>query len=148
VVDREAIAAGLDVDAADDATGQTALMLAACNGHKKVVAMLLKAKAKKNLRSACMQNGDPDTHTHTHTHAAVQRLVAGTDKAGQSALLQAASHGHDEIVRVLIKARAKLNSKDKDDRTALMVAAASGSTAACAVLLEADATDIDARDKV
>ena len=47
----DAIAAGLNVNAPNEKTGLTPLMLAAGNGHKKVCQMLLKAKAKKNLRS-------------------------------------------------------------------------------------------------
>ena len=56
----EGIEAGFNVNAADEKTGNTALMLAAANGHKKVCIMLLKAKAKKNLRST----------THPSVHCA------------------------------------------------------------------------------
>lgn len=66
---------------------------------------------------------------------------------GKSALLQAAEKGREEIVRLLLKNKANLDTKDKEGRTPLMCAALTGSTSVVALLLE-HGVPVDATDKV
>jgi ankyrin repeat protein len=56
---------------------------------------------------------------------------------GVSPLIAAASEGHVEIVKALLKAGADVNSKDKDATTALMAASARGHKDVVEALLEA-----------
>src|SRR5690349_14530394 len=48
--------------------------------------------------------------------------VNATDDRGSTPLLEAARFGHDDICRVLIAAGADLKAKDRDGKTALMLA--------------------------
>src|ERR671926_62370 len=48
--------------------------------------------------------------------------VNATNERGSTPLLEAARFGHDDICRVLIAAGADLKVKDKDGKTALMLA--------------------------
>jgi len=93
-VSSELLAAGADVHARDE-YGQTALILAAGNGHTATVERLLAAGADVNAR----------------------------DQNGQTALMFAEGRGHTEMVERLLAAGADVNARDRNGRTALMLAA-------------------------
>ncbi len=52
--------------------------------------------------------------------------VNATDEFGNTALIEAARFGHDEVTRALLAAGAKTNVRDKSGKTPLMLAIAGG----------------------
>ena len=68
-----------------DSNGQTALHIAASEGHTEVVKLLLDAKAEVNAQSS----------------------------AGLTALTMVASRGHTEVVKLLLNAKAEVNDHDE-----------------------------------
>src|SRR5205814_7283 len=84
---------------------------------------------------------------------AVQRLLedganiqAKTDIFGRTALDSTAENGHLAVVKLLLKAKADVNVKDKHGETALYRAAKNGHEAVVKLLLEAKA-DVNVRDE-
>jgi len=71
-------------------------------------------------------------------------LVNVRDWDELTALIPAASGGHADIVKLLIKAGVDVNAKDKDGITALMEASIMGHKKICELLLEAGA-EVDAK---
>lgn len=68
------------------------------------------------------------------------------DEHGKTALGLAASHGHQAIVKLLLKSgTVDSNSKDRDGRTPLWLASRNGHTAVVELLLTSSKVDIDAR---
>ena len=65
--------------------------------------------------------------------------VNGVDDQGNTALIQAARFGHDEVVTQLLIAQADLKTKNNEGKTALMVAAEGGHDETIAVLTQAGA---------
>ena len=99
---------------------QSALMLAAFNGHTQVVELLLSHGAEVNL----------------------------CDNAGRTALIYAASGSNEVTVELLLEKQANVNIADKvESWTALMFAAAEGQTKIVKLLLGYQAdwtmTDVD-----
>lgn len=110
------LAAGVDVNAASlNGQSQTALMLAAFNGHTELVSMLID------------YGGD----------------VNATDTASRTALMYASSGPFPEMVQLLIDKGAKVNIIDSNEKwTALMFAAAEGQADNVKLLLENGADTI------
>jgi len=105
-----------------DGGGNTALMSAASKGNTAIVKALLAAGADANAKMSSDFN------------------------LGQTALMYATWFGDNhETVRALIDAKADLEAKDKDGRTALWFAADKGQTQ-CVRLLIAAGAEVDARD--
>jgi ankyrin repeat protein len=65
--------------------------------------------------------------------------VNGIDDQGNTALMQAARFGHDEVVRALLIAKADVKIKNNEGKTALMLAAEAGHDQTVAVLTQAGA---------
>ncbi len=63
--------------------------------------------------------------------------VNGTDDQGNTALIQAARLGHDEVVRALLVAKADVTVKNVEGKTALMLAAEGGHDQTIAMLTQA-----------
>ena len=63
--------------------------------------------------------------------------VNGLDDQGNTALIQAARFGHDEVVSALLVARADVTIKNVEGKTALMLAAEGGHDRTVAVLTQA-----------
>jgi ankyrin repeat protein len=99
--------------------GNTALHLAARNGHEDIVGFML-SKGKSDINA---QNNN-----------------------GWSALIWAAMGGHTQVVDVLCKASVNYNLADADGRTALMWAARHGHTGAVGHLLK-KGIDLEVTDK-
>jgi cytohesin len=112
----------LDVDAVDEAAGETALMMAAAEGAEEAVAALLVAGADV----AVQQREKLVTALHVaayHGHAGVvgQLLGAGAalgaqDANGHSPLHLACAAGHVDVVAALLKAGADVSLQDKKGR--------------------------------
>ncbi|MEZ0225738.1 MAG: ankyrin repeat domain-containing protein [Alphaproteobacteria bacterium] len=113
---------GADINATN-ATGATALTLAAQNGHKAVVSYLLSKGAGVNAIEG----------------------AAKTNKAGMTALMHAAQQGHAEIVKMLLEKGADTKVKTSLGQTALMLAAFKGKAPAVQALIDGGA-DVHEKD--
>lgn len=111
------LAEGLDPDGL--LQGQPLLYLAAAAGHDAAVERLLAHAADVNARTL---KGNTALMTAAGTNdglAVVRRLLAAgadigvTNRAGRTAAMEAAEAGHDEILRVLLDARADANTVDR-----------------------------------
>jgi ankyrin repeat protein len=105
---------GVDINAASNVSGSTALILAATAGHESVVDVLLDAGA----------------------------AVDSSDKLGGTALMYASSKGYIGVVNKLLQHGADVSvasPKDQLDSTALTLAAGNGQDAALQLLLAAGA---------
>ena len=118
---RQLLESGAAVDRrAND--GTTALMLASANGFTEVVrALLLRgadvtaARGGVKARQLALERG----------HADVVTLLEQAEVLG-GRLLQAATEGHDTVVRQLLAMGAPVNVTDERGATALMIAARNG----------------------
>lgn len=90
------IAQGADVNATQGGAKNTALIMAAANGKRQIVQLLLEA------------------------HADVNKANGG----GYTPLMQAVFHEYPEILSLLVQRQANLNVQNEEGRTALMIAAA------------------------
>jgi ankyrin repeat protein len=131
-------------DAKDD-DGWTALMSAARNGHVSTIEMLLKANPDQIdevtaagdtalILAACAGHLRA-VETLIRHGADVHAARKGGD--GGTALMDAALHGHDEVVSYLLSKCARPETKDKRGWTALMSAASNGHLSTIEMLLQA-----------
>lgn len=102
------LAGGIPPDIQEQTISLTALALAAANGHRDTVQLLLSHDAAIDTRNF----------------------------KGRTALMAAAGNGHSDTVRVLLNSGAQINITDSDGWTALMFAAYSNHLEATQVLLE------------
>ncbi|KAI7974824.1 hypothetical protein EIK77_004916 [Talaromyces pinophilus] len=108
---------GISLDVKDDTYRRSPLAWAALEGHKDVVALLLKHGANTEAE----------------------------DKSRQTPLMLAAMKGHDTVVEILLKQGANIESEDQRRRVALSWAAGEGHNFVVDLLLKWDA-DIESMD--
>jgi uncharacterized protein len=117
------IAAGADVNV-KDSNGMTALMFAANFSQKESVEALIGAGAKVNeqdtggwsaLLHAIKGAFEPDMVNYLISKGAAVNIKAA---GGWTPLMEAASKGKPEIVRSLLKAKAEVNARSDEGRTA------------------------------
>lgn len=152
----------------EDLNGQTALNIAARNGHIEIVKLLLHYKQPLNdgtgrYRKIDVNHADRDGWTPLRSaswggHTDVVKLLIESgacaidraDKEGRTALRAAAWSGNEDIVKILIEAGANVNSIDKQGRTSLIAASYMGHYDIVEILLESGAdvnhTDLDGRN--
>ncbi len=111
--------AAVDRRAAD---GSTALMLAAANGFTDIVRALvlrgadvIAARGGRTARQVALERG----------HADAAMLLEQAEALGRR-LLQAATEGHDMVIRQVLAMGAPFNVADERGMTALMIAARNG----------------------
>jgi len=100
-------------------------------------------KKENDLRKAALEG---DVAALTTIIASGVNLESPHPKDGQTALMYASSNGYVDAMEVLIKAGAKLESRDKFGYTALHVAATTGEAKSILLLL-ASGCNVDARNK-
>jgi len=104
--------AGAEIEAKTKTEEKTALMLAADQGHVKVVQMLVAQRSNVNAR----------------------------DSDGKTALIVAAARGYADIVQLLLQRGADINAKDRFENTALRNAEKYGGPEVTQLLRSAGAT--------
>ncbi|XP_037030732.1 uncharacterized protein LOC119070484 [Bradysia coprophila] len=149
----------------EDVNGQTALNIAARNGHLEIVQLLLSLKPTSSdpkFKQVDVNHADRDGWTPLRSaswggHTEVVKLLIDqpfcaidlADKEERTALRAAAWSGHEDILKILIKAGADVNSVDKQGRTSLIAASYMGHYDIVEILLENGANvnhlDIDGR---
>ena len=122
--------------------GFTALRWASMFGHKEAVAILLEQEARDDMHSAAARG---DVEAMEELLAAGSGDVTTVNRGGETALMWAASRGHEAAVRLLIKAKANVNAKDQHGFTALMEASQGEHLEAMRALIAAGA-DVNARE--
>jgi hypothetical protein len=135
LLDRGAV---VDRRAAD---GSTALMLGAANGFVDIVRTLILRGADV---SAARGGMTARQLTVARGHADVAMLLEQAEALGRR-LLQAATEGHDMVVRQVLALGAPVNVSDERGTTALMIAARNGDLGMIQALLSRGA-DASARD--
>ncbi len=123
----ERLLATEDVNQSDE-TGFTALHGAACNGHTKIVRLLLDQGAKVNYAGQCGDTALFGAVVRGHTHVVRLLLDHGSNvdyAAGPgetTVLMQATLLGDTDMVQLLIEKGADLNRADRKGNTALVMA--------------------------
>jgi ankyrin repeat protein len=108
-----------------------ALGLFGCNSAKRVTTPSPETDAL--LRAA--RAGNADTVKSLLTSPNVD--VNGVDADGNTALIEAARFGHDDVVAALLIARADVSAKNKQGKTALMLASEGGHDESVRLLTQA-----------
>uniref|UniRef100_A0A9J8APR5 Ankyrin repeat domain 50-like n=1 Tax=Cyprinus carpio carpio TaxID=630221 RepID=A0A9J8APR5_CYPCA len=139
----------------NDNQGQTALTLAARQGHVGVLQVLLdwvrEQGSKRPTAQALLEHVDSEGWTALRSAAwgghkeAVRLLleagadIDGCDSDGRTALRAAAWGGHEEILLTLLDHGAQVDRSDREGRTPLIAAAYMGHKEAVEILLNAGA---------
>lgn len=152
----------------EDECGQTALNIAARNGHYDIVKLLLSLRyttsksGSQKIQHVNVNHADRDGWTPLRSaswggHTEVVKLLIQhpniqidlADKEQRTALRAAAWSGHEDILKTLINAGADVNSVDRQGRTSLIAASYMGHYEIVEILLENGADvnhlDIDGR---
>ena len=120
--------------------GLTALAIAAGNGHRSMVFMLLQARAFMDVADA-----EDKTALVVALDAGYTGVVStrankdAADTNGANALMYASAAGNVEVVRLLLQARAGQDFRDNSGWTALLHAASKGNEQTSYLLLDAGA---------
>lgn len=99
--------------------GALALCIVGCNSARQPVTT---PETEALLRAA--RGGNADTVKTLLASSNVD--VNGVDAEGNTALIEAARFGHDDVVSALLIARADVNAKNKAGKTALQLASEGG----------------------
>jgi ankyrin repeat protein len=145
------IAAGADLDARDEIR-DTPLMFAIEGGHSSTVLALLDAGADPTLENVAHVSTLHQSGLYMDDPDIVNRLiasgvpVAAGDSINVTPLMNAATFGRYETVKILLAAHVPVNVQSKEGRTALMDAAEAGEIDVVKLLLAAGA-DPSLRDR-
>ena len=137
---------------ASNGNKQTALHLAAANGHNLVSGLLIDRGADKEAKD---EKGQAPLHlAAANGHDPVARLLVdrGADKEvkdneGQTALHHAAANGHNDVIGLLVDRGANKKSKDRFGWGLLHMAACNGHGATIQMLVTSLDANKEERDK-
>ncbi|KAL7785260.1 hypothetical protein V8C37DRAFT_419985 [Trichoderma ceciliae] len=139
-----------------DNYGQTPLWLAAANGHKIAVELLL-GTGQVEVDIKDKYGRTPLSRAAANGHKGVVELLLGTgqvevhsqDGDGNTPLSGAAENGHEVVVKLLLATgQVEIDSKDKlQHRTPLSLAAANGHKTVVELLLSTSQVEIDSKDE-
>jgi hypothetical protein len=134
---------GLEIDARDH-NQQTPLMLAAAQGHRAIVDLLLKAGATINAQDS--NGATPLILAALNNQNAVALLLVERaalldiqDKDKKTALIHASQKGYEKIVKILIEAGANIFIQDSQELKALSYALAHNHEKIAEILFQAAA---------
>ena len=135
----------------EDFQSQTSLILAATNGHKRVVELLLEHKAKTDSEDDFGRTAAVKAADHGHEDIVILLLertaqMKSKNKAFGSVLVSAAGRGQEAVVKTLLDRGVNKEFKNDDGRTALSMAASQGQPHVIRLLLEYKA-NIEAKDQ-
>lgn len=127
-------------DAAErDAKGRTPAMRAAEAGHPDVLGLLLDPLKVTTLAGDVLRGvsaeaagalaGDVGKAVTSRLYDGLSTTREAADALGQTAIMKAAAYGHLDCVTPFLSNSFKLNARDKEGRSALMLAARGGHTA-------------------
>lgn len=141
-----------------DGAGETALLHAAANGHKRVVEVLLEAKA--TVKTQNLDGWSALHYAARRNYMGVVTLLLSSkegvdidlielpDNAGWRALHFAARYGHKDVLEQLLANRANVAALDKMGHTALHLAARGGHVEVVGILLaRQDEADVNKTSK-
>lgn len=136
------------------AGGDSALSLAARQGHERIVELLLKRGAEADSKDLA---GCTPLMSATYCgHVGVVRLLLKTGRVDvnsrnvnmETALLLAAKRGHEAILKLLLEEEVEVNSKDSFGRTPLAWAGIRGHVSIAKLLLRTGRVDANLNDKI
>ncbi|XP_041127950.1 ankyrin repeat domain-containing protein 50 [Polyodon spathula] len=140
-----------------DHQGQTPVMLAARQGHARVIQCLLEWAQREEAVPHLVNHADREGWTALRSaawggHAEAVRIlleagaeVDGSDCEGRTALRAAAWGGHEEILCTLLNYGAQVDQPDREGRTPLIAAAYMGHKKTVELLLDHGA-QVDVQD--
>ena len=138
-----------------DCVDNTPLMWAACNGHERVVKIVL-GRDDVNPNKPDGYGQTPLLHAARNGHKGVVKILLGRDDVNpdrpdrydQAPLLQAARNGHEGVVNILL-GRGDVNPDRPDEygKTPLLLAACNGHGGVVKLLLGHDDVNPDKLDK-
>ena len=140
---------GMDLNVKDMITGDTALIIAAQNENPKMVERIIKGNTSEVRGMVIERKNSGRKLSDQSISRWMDRVftnVNARDNNGNTALMDAAADGYENIVRLLIDNNADVNAKDKGGYTALMMAAAAGCENIVRLLIDNHA-DVNARNK-
>lgn len=149
---QKAIDFGVRVNRVSDDEGDPPLILAARNGSIGVIRQLLDAGAIIDARSSTrLETALYCAILHSHEEAALLLLSAGANPNLAAAdrdfpITLASRMNRLHVVRALIQYRARVDSHDTDNNTALIYAAMRGSLPIAQALIKAGASDAAGED--
>jgi len=124
--------------------GFTPLRWASLHGHKEAISILIENDARDDLHSAAAR-GDTEAMEELMAQGNGDTAAVGVNRGGETALMWAATNGHEPAVKLLVKAKANVNARDQHGFTALMQASQGGHVEAMKALITARA-DVNARE--
>ena len=150
---QKAIDFGVQVNRVSGDEGDPPLILAARNGSMGVLRQLLDAGAIIDARSSTrLETALYSAIFHGHEEAALLLLSAGANPNLAAAnrdfpITLASRMNRLHVVRALIQSRARVDSHDTDNNTALIYAAMRGSLPIAQALIDAGAADAAGEDE-
>jgi len=135
----------------DEARGSTPLAEAVEHGNREIVAVLLDAGARVNLRSswgktALMSLSETSTPELVRDLISAGAKLNSRDDSGDSPLMNAAGSGKPSVLTELIRAGSRIDATNSAGETVLFAAARSNSPKAIELLIDAG-VNVNARNE-